>query len=138
MLCISSSQLLSFVISKHGIHINPLKLYAIIDFSTPSSLVQLQRIQEKSNFLQCSVPNYAKLTKGFTCLLTKGVAFHWDNVTHKVLDALKDILIRASLLYPPNYMCDYFMYLIVSISTIAMVLVQEYDVRIEHLINCMI
>jgi len=49
-----------------------------------------------------------------------------------ITDGLKDVLIKAPLLYPPYYKRDYFLYLINTVTTISMVLVQEEDVGIEH------
>lgn len=49
-----------------------------------------------------------------------------------MFDALKDVLVQASLLYPPNYQHDYFLYIAAIISTIAMVLVQKEDLGTEH------
>jgi len=49
-----------------------------------------------------------------------------------VFDALKYVLVQASLLYPPEYQCDYFLYLAAAISTIEMVLAQEYDLGNEN------
>lgn len=62
----------------------------------------------------------------------KWVPFHWDNDAQKFFDALKDVLVWEYPLYPPNCQCNYFMYLVVVISTISMVLIQEYNVGIEH------
>lgn len=124
---ISSSRLLIFLVSKYGIRINPLKFQAIIDLPTPSSLLQLQQLQGKANFLSRFVPNYAKLTKGFSHMLKKGVPFHWDDAAKYLFDALKDVLIRASMLYPPNYQHDYLLYLVTAVTTITMVLAQEDD-----------
>ena len=81
----------------------------MLDLHVPSSLVQLQWIQGRVNFLQIFVPNYAKLTKGFTRLFKKGVPFHLDDTAQKVFDALKVFLARESLLYAPNYLRDYFL-----------------------------
>ena len=65
-------------------------------------------------------------------MLEKRVPFHWDDATHKVFDALKDVLFWESLLYTHDYQCDYFPYLAATISTIAMVLFQEDDIGIEN------
>ena len=73
------------------------------------------------------------MAKGFTWILKRGVPFHWDEVPQTSFDVFKDSLIRASLIYPPNYQSDYFPYLIAADITIDMVLVQEED-GIEHLI----
>ena len=71
------------------------------------------------------------MAKGFTRLLKKGVPFHWDQVAQDSFDAVKDHLIRASLMYPHNYQNDYFLYIVVAKTTIAMVLVLVED-GIEH------
>jgi len=71
------------------------------------------------------------MAKGFTRLLKKGVPFHWDQVAQAYFDVVKDHLVRASLMYPPNYQNDYFLYIVAAETTIAMVLVQVED-GIEH------
>ena len=71
------------------------------------------------------------MAKGFTRLLKKGIPFHWDQVAQASFDALKDTLIRASLMYSPNYQNDYYLYLATADTTIGMVLVQEEN-GIEH------
>jgi len=53
--------------------------------------------------------NYTKLDKGFTHQIKKGVPFHWDNETQKAFDALKDVMIKESILYPLDYQHDYFL-----------------------------
>ena len=65
--------------------------------------------------------------------MKKGVPFHWDQVAQASFDAVKDHLVRESLMYPPNYQNDYFLYITAAKTTIAMVLVQVED-GIEHLI----
>ena len=124
---VSFGWILSFISNK-GIIINPLKVQKIMNMHAPSSLVQLQRLQGKANFLWWFVPNYVELTKWFTHILKKGVPFHWDNETYKFW--CPEICIGSSIstIPPPNYQCDYFLYLIASISTIEMVLVQEHRV----------
>ena len=42
-------------------------------------------------------------------------------------DAVKDHLVRVSLMYPPNYENDYFLYIVAAETTIAMVLFQVED-----------
>ena len=54
------------------------------------------------------------MAKGFTRLLKKGVPFHWDQVAQAYFDAVKDHLVRASLMYPPNYKNDYFLYIVMA------------------------
>ena len=71
------------------------------------------------------------MAKGFTRLLKKGIPFHWDEVAEASFDVLKDSLIKASLMYAPNYQKYFYLYLATADTTIGMVLVQE-DNWIEH------
>ena len=71
------------------------------------------------------------MAKGFTHLLKNEIPFHWDQVAQASFDALKDTLIRLSLIYSLNYQNDYYLYLAAADTTIRMVLVQEED-GIEH------
>jgi hypothetical protein len=72
--------------------------------------------------------------KGFTQLLKKGYDFVWDDTVNKDFEALKLVLTRTPLLFPPDYSQDYFMYLAASDSTISMVLFQEDDSHDEHVV----
>jgi hypothetical protein len=75
---VESGRLLGFIVSRYGIRVDPLKVEAIIEFPPPNSVIQLQSLQGKANFLRCFVANYAEITKGFMRLLKKGVPFIWD------------------------------------------------------------
>lgn len=63
--CVESRRLLSFIISKDGICLDPLKVEAILNLPPPSSLHQLQSLQGKENFLRRFIPNYAGLDTRF-------------------------------------------------------------------------
>lgn len=63
--------------------------------------------------------------------MKKEVPFVWDQVTQASFDALKESLMKASLMYTPDYQKDFKLYLVAVDTTIAMVLVQEYN-GIEH------
>jgi hypothetical protein len=73
--CVESGHLLSFIVSRHGILVDPIKVEAILNLPPPSSLRQLQSLQGKENFLRRFIPNYADITRGFTRLLKKDSEF---------------------------------------------------------------
>jgi hypothetical protein len=50
----------------------------------------------------------------------------------RYFNALKKDLTYSPLLIPPDFTCDFLLYLAVSGSTIGMVLVQEDDMLVEH------
>ena len=49
--CVESIRLLGFIVSNRGIHVDPLKVEAIVNLPPPRSIRQLQSLQGKSNFL---------------------------------------------------------------------------------------
>jgi hypothetical protein len=124
---VESGRLLGFIVSRQGIRVDPLKVEAILNLPPPSTLLQLQSLQGKANFLRRFIPNYAEITRGFTRLLKKGSEFVWDTIANNAFEALKLSLTRAPVLFPPDYNRDYFLYLVASDYTIGMVLVQEDD-----------
>jgi hypothetical protein len=73
--CIESGCLLGFIVSRHGIRVDPIKVEAILNLPPPSSLHQLQTLQGKANFLRRFILNYAEITRGFTRLLKQGSEF---------------------------------------------------------------
>ena len=62
-----------------GIHVDPLKVKAIMHLPPPRIILQLQSLQGKANFLCRFIVNYTKITKGFMRLLKKGVPFIYDD-----------------------------------------------------------
>jgi hypothetical protein len=105
--------------------VDPLKVEVIIQFPPPRTILQLQSLQGKANFLRRFIANYVEITKRFMHLLKKDIPFYWDDVAQRSFDTLKHSLTTASLLRPPNYIKNFLLYLAAAESTIGMVLVQE-------------
>jgi hypothetical protein len=132
--CVMSGHLLGFIVSTTGIMVDPLKVEEIIQFPPPCTILQLQNLQGKVNFLRRFIANYAEITKVFMHLLKKYVPFFWDKDAQHAFDALKHALTTMPLLRPPNYNKDFLLYLVATESTIGMVLVQEDDSFSEYVI----
>jgi hypothetical protein len=49
--CVTSGRLLGFIVSTTGIMVDPLKVEAIIQLPPPRTILQLQSLQGKANFL---------------------------------------------------------------------------------------
>jgi hypothetical protein len=134
ILCVTSGCLLGFIVSTIGIMVDPLKDEAIIQLPPPCTILQLQSLQGKVNFLRCFIANYAEITKGLMHLLKKKIPFCWDDATQRYFAALKHALTTSPLLQPPNYNKDLLLYLAAAESTIGMVLVLEDDLFSEYVI----
>ena len=68
-------------------------------------------------------------------MLKKYVLFIWDEQAQRSFDAVKTALMSTSVLSPPNYTREIFLYLVATESTSGMVLVQEDDSSREHVIH---
>ena len=97
-----ANRFLGFIVSKHGIMVDPLKVEAILQLSPPCTVHQLQSLQGKANFLRRFIANYVEITKGFMRLLKKEVPFYWDERAQRYFEALKKTLSSAPVLSPPD------------------------------------
>jgi hypothetical protein len=125
---------LGFIVSKKRIRVDPLKVEVVLSLPPLKNLHQLQSLNGKENFLRRFICNYAEITKQFMHLLKNDIPFIWDEQAQHLFDALKHPLNNSSLIHPIDYTRDYILYLVTSISTIRMVLVQEDDNGEEHVI----
>jgi hypothetical protein len=121
-------------VSTTGIMVDPIKVEVIIQLPPLCTILQLQSLQGKVNFLRRFIAYYAEITKGFMRLLKKDVSFYWGDVAQHSFEALKHALTTAPLLRPPNYNKDFLLYLAIAESTIDMVLVQEDGLFLKYVI----
>jgi hypothetical protein len=98
MFCITAGHPLGFIVSHHGITVDPLKVQSITKIFPPQNLHQLQSLQGKSNFLRCFFLNYATRAHGFLCLLHHDIPFQWDEHAQTTFDDLKEALSNAPLI----------------------------------------
>ena len=96
--CITSACLLGFIVSTTGIMVDPLKVEAIIQLPPPRTILQLQSLQGKVNFLRRFIANYEEITKGFMRLLKKDIPFHWDDAAQCSFEKLKHSLTTGPFL----------------------------------------
>jgi hypothetical protein len=132
--CVTFGCLLGFIVSKHSITVDPLKVQSITEIPPPRNLHQLHSLQVKAKFLRRYVPDYATYEHGFLHLLRHDIPFRWDEHARTYFDDLKSALSNAPLISPPDYDPNYILYLSSSIVSVAGVLVQIGDDGREHVI----
>ena len=126
--------LLGFVVSKDGIWIDPLKIAAIFALPASTNLLELQSLQGKEKFLRRFVCNFAKKMHGYMRLLKKDTPFFWDDQAQRAFDNLKHALTHSPVIHPLDYLKDFLLYVVASTTTIGMVLAQEDQNGLEHVI----
>ena len=132
--CVETSRLLGFIVSKDGICIDYLKIKAILALPAPTTITELNSLQGKEIFFRCFVCKYVERTHGFMRLLKNDTPFVWDYFVQCVFGNLKHALTHAPVLQPLDYTKDYSLYVVASLSTIGMVLVQIDKHDLEHVI----
>ena len=68
---VTSGKLLGFIMSRHGIEIDPQKVKAIMDMLPPKTLKQLHIVQGKLQFVRRLISQLADKCQPFTHLLKK-------------------------------------------------------------------
>lgn len=76
---VTEGKLLSHIISKDGIKIDPRRVEAIQKGSLPYNLKSLSSFLGKTNFIRRFIPNYAEVAKLIQSILKKDVKFLWKD-----------------------------------------------------------
>jgi hypothetical protein len=94
---------LGHTISTKGIHTEPSKVQAVLDWPVPQSLKALRGFLGLTGYYRRFIKHYGLISKPLTQLLKKGVQFQWTSVAQTAFDTLKQALVQAPVLAVPNF-----------------------------------
>ena len=77
---------------------DPSRIQAISDWTTPRSAHDLQVFLGLANFYRRFVKNFSKITTSLTALLKKNTHFHWTSITQTAFDTMKTLLTTSPTL----------------------------------------
>ena len=103
-------KLLSHIISKEGIRIDPDRVEAIQKIHFPRSKKEIQSFNGKMNFLRCFVPNLAEHLRKITNMLRKDSVVKWTNEAIKSFNLVKLSLSSDPILISPDYSQDFILF----------------------------
>ncbi len=104
---VSAGKFLGFVVSERGIDANPEKIKTLLNFRTPTSIKDIQRLIGKITSLSRFISRYGDRCRPFFKVLTKtpkgedapGTREHlWNSECQKAWDELKDYLTKLPTL----------------------------------------
>lgn len=98
----ASIEYLGHVVSRDGVHVDPQKISAIVDWAPPKTLKQLRGFLGLIGYYRRFVQGYANLAFPLTELLKKN-KFAWSDVAQSVFDHLKHIMVQTPILALPNF-----------------------------------
>ena len=122
--CVETGRLVGFVVSRDWIRIYPLTIAVVVALPPPSDIIELQSLQGKEIFLHHFVCNFVEKMHGYMCLLKKNTPFLWDHQAQRDFDHLKKGN-TLNCVSPRTLFKRFILYIVASITTIGMVLVQE-------------
>lgn len=93
---------LGYVINASGIMPDPSRIQAIVDYTTPCNVKQLQRFLGMANYDRAFCREFSKIAAPLTNLCRKKVPWRWTQTEQGAFTQLKDILSQATLLYHPR------------------------------------
>jgi len=120
-------KLLSHIIYKYGICIDPSKVEAIQQIDFPCNKNEIQAFNGKMNFLHRFIPNLAKYLHELTNMLKKDSTVKWTKEAMKYFNLVKLALTTTPVLINPNYTHDFIIFSFASEHTLAVVFMQKKD-----------
>lgn len=120
-------KLLSHIISKYCICIDPSRVKAIQKIFFPRKKKEIQAFNGKMNFLHRFVPNLAKHLREMTNMLKKESNVKWTTDAMKSFKLVKLALTTTPVLVSPDYTSDFIIFSFSSEHTLAVVLMKKKD-----------
>ena len=113
------------MVSQRGIEINPEKIQAILEMTSPKSVKDIQRLTGQEAALNRFISRSADKYLPFFKLLRNSTRFVWDEQCEKAFVDLKVYLSSPPLLVSPEAGEKLYLYLAASEETLVAVLIKE-------------
>ncbi len=97
---------LKVIVLKQDLHMNSIKVKAIVNWVTSTNLKEIQDFVDFINFYQHFIKNFSKLVKSFTQLTRKNTSFVWNKVCVEIFDNLKKQISSTSVLRHFDVKCQ--------------------------------
>jgi hypothetical protein len=81
-----------------SIQVDPDKIVAIREWSTPTSVKAVRAFIAFANFYRVFIPNFSDIAEPLINLTKKEMGFHWDEACDQPFESIKELLITAPIL----------------------------------------
>ncbi|CAN6486610.1 unnamed protein product [Victoria cruziana] len=93
---------LGHIISKDGVTVDPMKVKAVHDWSTPRNISEICSFLGLAGYYRKFIQDFSRIASPMTKLLQKGVKFTWSEACEKSFQTLKEKLTNAPILTLPD------------------------------------
>ncbi|GKC56304.1 putative reverse transcriptase domain-containing protein [Tanacetum coccineum] len=125
---ISKVLFLGHMIDSEGIHVDPAKIEAIKDWTSPKSPTEIRQFLGLAGYYQRFIEGFSKIAKPMTKLTQKKVKFEWGDKQEAAFQLLKQKLCSAPILALPEGSEDFIAYCDASKKGLGAVLMQREKV----------
>jgi transposase InsO family protein len=101
--CVESLRYLGFLIDGTGLHPDPDKVSAIVDYPRPRNIREIRRFLGMTGWYHRFIPGYAGLACPLTDLLKQKNQITWTAAAQDSFDRLRNFLITAPILSTPRF-----------------------------------
>ena len=119
--------MLSFVISREGITIDPGRIEAIKANSLPHNKKAMQYFLGKINFVRIFISDFMEIVKPLQAMIKKYFNFKWTKERRKAFDKIKEAIVEAPTLQSLNFDNEFILYTFASDHLIVVVLTQKNE-----------
>ena len=81
---------LGVIIGSEGVAMDSIKVNGLLDWPTPTSVMEVRSFLGFGNFYKPFIADYARIAHPLHNLTKKGVTFHWSTPQQDAFQALKD------------------------------------------------
>ena len=124
--------LLGHVVSHEGVAVEEGKVSKIRDLPAPQNLRQLCGFLGHANYYRRFILNFASIVNSLTQLLKKDVPYVWTVDCQAAFEEIKNRLIQAPILIPPNWSKPFHIHADASHTAVGAVLCQDDGKKIDH------
>uniref|UniRef100_A0A251SFU3 RNA-directed DNA polymerase n=1 Tax=Helianthus annuus TaxID=4232 RepID=A0A251SFU3_HELAN len=103
-------QFLGHIVNEQGIHVDPSKIVAIKDWSTPTTPTEIRSFLGLAGYYRRFISNFSKIAVPLTALTQKNKPFEWGPKQEEAFQTLKQKLCNAPVLSLPEGNDDFVVY----------------------------
>ncbi|GJU05190.1 putative reverse transcriptase domain-containing protein [Tanacetum coccineum] len=125
---LSKVQFLGHVIDSEGIHVDPTKIKAIKDWTSPKTPTEIRQFLGLAGYYQRFIKGFSKIARPMTKLTQKSMKFEWGEKAEAAFQLLKQKLCSAPILALPEGSENFVVYCDASHKGLGAVLMQREKV----------
>lgn len=101
--CRKELKYLGYVVDEHGLHVDPAKIEAILQYPRPRDVKELRRFIGMTSWYRRFVPSFSSIIAPINDLTKKNQKFTWTEETEAAFQLLKEKLVTAPVMTCPDF-----------------------------------